>query len=355
MASAVVTGCAGFIGSHLTEALLEDGHTVLGVDCFNDNYARADKRANLERANDYDGFRLLTADLDSIDATALLDGADVVYHLAGEPGVRAELGPALRPLHAPQRRRPRNGCSRPRRDTHSLRFVYASSSSDLRRRAHAPHPRGRDAAPALPLRRDQARRRAPVRALRRGARRRHRRPALLQRLRPAPAARHGLPPLLRGDRRRRADRALRRRPPDARLHLRRRHRRRDPRRRRDRHAARAASSTSAAATAPASTARSRSSPGSPGARSTSAAATASPATCRTPAPTPSAPARSSASLPPPSLEDGLAAELDWVQRAHAARAAGAQLDRFLTFPAPRLERALRYPGCAPLQPESKSP
>ena len=47
MASAVVTGCAGFIGSHLTESLLADGHTVLGVDCFNDNYARGDKYANL--------------------------------------------------------------------------------------------------------------------------------------------------------------------------------------------------------------------------------------------------------------------------------------------------------------------
>ena len=47
MARAVVTGCAGFIGSHLIDALLEDGHDVLGVDCFNDNYARADKRENL--------------------------------------------------------------------------------------------------------------------------------------------------------------------------------------------------------------------------------------------------------------------------------------------------------------------
>ena len=50
LARALVTGAAGFIGSHLTDALLADGHAVLGVDCFNDNYASADKRANLGQA-----------------------------------------------------------------------------------------------------------------------------------------------------------------------------------------------------------------------------------------------------------------------------------------------------------------
>ena len=39
---ALVTGCAGFIGSHLTESLLADGQVVVGVDCFNDNYGRRD-------------------------------------------------------------------------------------------------------------------------------------------------------------------------------------------------------------------------------------------------------------------------------------------------------------------------
>ena len=49
---ALVTGCAGFIGSHLAESLLADGHAVLGIDCFNDNYRRAPKLANLQRARD---------------------------------------------------------------------------------------------------------------------------------------------------------------------------------------------------------------------------------------------------------------------------------------------------------------
>ena len=127
MARAVVTGCAGFIGSHLIDALLQDGHEVLGVDCFNDNYARADKRENLSGAAAYENFRLLTADLVNVDAEALLDGADVVFHLAGEPGVRASWGPRFdrythHNVQATQR------LLEAARGTHT-RFVYASSSS----------------------------------------------------------------------------------------------------------------------------------------------------------------------------------------------------------------------------------
>jgi len=92
MARALVTGAAGFIGSHLVDALLADGHAVLGVDCFNDNYAAADKHANLEHAHAHDGFELLTGDLLDLDAHALIEQADVVFHLAGEPGVRGSWG-----------------------------------------------------------------------------------------------------------------------------------------------------------------------------------------------------------------------------------------------------------------------
>jgi nucleoside-diphosphate-sugar epimerase len=92
LTKALVTGCAGFIGSHLTESLLEDGHAVLGVDCFNDNYRRADKRANLRRAGEHRDFRLVEADLVETDARALIEECDVVYHLAGEPGVRGSWG-----------------------------------------------------------------------------------------------------------------------------------------------------------------------------------------------------------------------------------------------------------------------
>ncbi|RKQ91031.1 nucleoside-diphosphate-sugar epimerase [Solirubrobacter pauli] len=92
MARALVTGAAGFIGSHLVDALLADGHAVLGVDCFNDNYAAEDKRANLAGANDHDAFELLTGDLVDLDAHRLVEQSDVIFHLAGEPGVRGSWG-----------------------------------------------------------------------------------------------------------------------------------------------------------------------------------------------------------------------------------------------------------------------
>jgi nucleoside-diphosphate-sugar epimerase len=127
MSRALVTGCAGFIGSHLTEALLEDGYTVLGVDCFNDNYARADKRANLARATQHDRFELRSADLVSLDADALLEGADVVFHLAGEPGVRASWGPRFDRYTHHNVKATQHLLQAARH--HDVKFVYASSSS----------------------------------------------------------------------------------------------------------------------------------------------------------------------------------------------------------------------------------
>ena len=148
LASAVVTGCAGFIGSHLTESLLEDGHTVLGVDCFNDNYPRADKYANLARAGEHERFRLLTADLVAVDADALLEGADVVFHLAGEPGVRASWGPRFdrythHNVQATQR------LLEAARET-GVKFVYASSSSVYGDALTLPTPRTRRRARSRP-------------------------------------------------------------------------------------------------------------------------------------------------------------------------------------------------------------
>jgi nucleoside-diphosphate-sugar epimerase len=77
---ALVTGCAGFIGSHLTESLLADGHDVVGIDVRDG--------ANLAVAHDYDGFELLQGDVAELD----LPECDVVFHLAGEPGVRGSWG-----------------------------------------------------------------------------------------------------------------------------------------------------------------------------------------------------------------------------------------------------------------------
>jgi UDP-glucuronate 4-epimerase len=77
----VVTGAAGFIGSHLTEALLADGHEVVAVDCFTDYYDPALKEEN---AREFEVSRL-----DLAEDRLALDGFDGIFHLAGQPGMRS--------------------------------------------------------------------------------------------------------------------------------------------------------------------------------------------------------------------------------------------------------------------------
>jgi nucleoside-diphosphate-sugar epimerase len=85
---ALVTGCAGFIGSRLTETLLAQGVAVRGVDAFTTYYDPAVKHRNLAAARESSRFELVDGDLNQIDLSDVLDGVDVVYHLAGQPGVR---------------------------------------------------------------------------------------------------------------------------------------------------------------------------------------------------------------------------------------------------------------------------
>lgn len=88
----LVTGVAGFIGSHLAEALLARGHQVTGVDCFTDFYDPALKRRNIQGTLTHPAFRLVEADLLALDLTATLEGNEVVFHLAAQAGVRASWG-----------------------------------------------------------------------------------------------------------------------------------------------------------------------------------------------------------------------------------------------------------------------
>jgi nucleoside-diphosphate-sugar epimerase len=88
----VVTGAAGFIGSHLSERLLADGNEVVGIDCFSDFYDRDAKEQNLLPSRQHDAFHFEEADLVDADLTALVDGAGVVYHMAGLDGVRPSWG-----------------------------------------------------------------------------------------------------------------------------------------------------------------------------------------------------------------------------------------------------------------------
>jgi len=88
----VVTGVAGFIGSHLADALLADGHRVVGIDAFVDYYPRALKEANLRRARDNRAFQLVEGAVQDLDLAGILDGAGQVYHLGAQAGVRASWG-----------------------------------------------------------------------------------------------------------------------------------------------------------------------------------------------------------------------------------------------------------------------
>ncbi len=92
----LVTGSAGFIGGHLCETLLSRGAMVTGLDAFTDYYDPALKRANAARLSGRDGFRLVEGDLVTSDLASLVSDAEVIFHLAAQPGVRASWGPEFR-------------------------------------------------------------------------------------------------------------------------------------------------------------------------------------------------------------------------------------------------------------------
>lgn len=124
----VVTGAAGFIGSHLSERCIADGHEVVGIDCLTDYYSESEKRRNLDPSLESKNFEFHRTNLATDSLDAVLEGADVVFHQAGQPGVRASWGSGFDPylsdnIHATQR------LLEHFRERPLLKFVYASSSS----------------------------------------------------------------------------------------------------------------------------------------------------------------------------------------------------------------------------------
>jgi len=89
---ALVTGGAGFIGSHLSERLLDQGAEVTAIDCFTDYYPRPLKEANIAGLRGRPGYRLVETSIADADLPALLDGVTHVFHLAAQAGVRKSWG-----------------------------------------------------------------------------------------------------------------------------------------------------------------------------------------------------------------------------------------------------------------------
>lgn len=95
MRKVLITGCAGFIGSHLTQRLLQEGHHVVGVDGFIDNYDVACKLRNLSLIGQHSLFTFHSALLSEKRWEEWLDEVDLVFHLAALPGVRTSWGKAF--------------------------------------------------------------------------------------------------------------------------------------------------------------------------------------------------------------------------------------------------------------------
>lgn len=90
--SVLVTGAAGFIGSHVVDALLASGEDVVGMDSFHPFYPRALKEENLRSARDHRAFRLVEGDIRCADhLRAVPDGVELVVHLAARAGVRPSI------------------------------------------------------------------------------------------------------------------------------------------------------------------------------------------------------------------------------------------------------------------------
>jgi len=135
--TALVTGAAGFVGSHVVDRLLASGATVVGIDSFEDYYPCAWKTANVRAASGNPDFTLLEADILALAADGgsggsrlheLVESADCVLHFAAQAGVRASWGTSFE-TYVTNNVLATQVLLEACRGTGLRRFVYASSSS----------------------------------------------------------------------------------------------------------------------------------------------------------------------------------------------------------------------------------
>jgi UDP-glucuronate 4-epimerase len=122
----LVTGAAGFIGSHLCERLLGDGHTVHGVDSYTRHYPRRLKEQNIAHLRAYSTFHFHVRDLVGAPLDELLSEVEAVFHLAARPGVRDSWDVFEDYAHSNilGTKQVLDGCA-----LTGTRYIYASSSS----------------------------------------------------------------------------------------------------------------------------------------------------------------------------------------------------------------------------------
>ncbi len=124
----LVTGAAGFIGSHLCERLLNDGHLVTGIDSFTDYYDVRLKKDNISNCCENDRFNLVTGSINDVDLDELLSGVDYVFHQAAQAGVRASWGKQFEEYIDSNIRATQRLCEAAKNQG-IKKLVYASSSS----------------------------------------------------------------------------------------------------------------------------------------------------------------------------------------------------------------------------------
>lgn len=122
---ALVTGCAGFIGSHLVDKLLEHGYEVIGIDCFTDYYPREIKEVNISNALNRNNFEFIEKDILEMDK---FPEVDYVFHLAAQAGVRASWGKNFE-IYTRSNVEATQRLLAFYKDYNIKKFVYASSSS----------------------------------------------------------------------------------------------------------------------------------------------------------------------------------------------------------------------------------
>ena len=122
---ALVTGCAGFIGSHLVDKLLEQEYEVIGMDCFTDYYASKIKEANISNALKSRDFEFIEEDILNMEK---FPDVDYVFHLAAQAGVRASWGESFE-IYTRNNIETTQKLLEFYKDRNLTKFIYASSSS----------------------------------------------------------------------------------------------------------------------------------------------------------------------------------------------------------------------------------